>query len=160
MTRLKALFTSRPLHYVLRLHCELCRGLKEPHEMETEDLTTIGDSVPKVFDARGHAVMDYLTAGSFLALAYAFRNRHERASMFALVNGASILMLSMLTDYPGGVFRTLSFKTHRSVDIVLAGLTAAGPAMLGFAGDPEAQAFHGQAMIEGGVIAATNWEAA
>jgi len=128
--------------------------------MNTEALTTMTDRVPKVFDARGHAVMDYLTAGSFLALAFAFRQRHQRAAMLALANGVSIVMLSMLTDYPGGLWRTLSFKTHRSVDIALAGLTAAGPAMLGFAGDPEAQVFHGQAMMEGGVIAATNWEAA
>ena len=128
--------------------------------MNTEDLTTMTDRVPKVFDARGHAVMDYLTAGSFLALAFAFRQRHQRASMFALANGVSIVILSMLTDYPGGLWRTISFKTHRTVDVVLAGLTAAGPAMLGFAGDREAQVFHGQAVMEGGVIAATNWEAA
>ena len=128
--------------------------------MNTEDLTTMTDRVPKVFDARGHAVMDYLTAGSFLALAFAFRQRHQRAAMFALANGVSIVMLSMLTDYPGGLWRTISFKTHRTIDVVLAGLTAAGPAMLGFAGDPEAQVFHGQAALEGGVIATTNWEAA
>jgi hypothetical protein len=128
--------------------------------MITEDLMTMTDRVPKVFDARGHAVMDYLTAGSFLALALAFRQRHQRAAMFALANGVSIVMLSMLTDYPGGLWRTLSFKTHRTIDVVLAGLTAAGPAMLGFAGDAEAQVFHGQAVLEGGVIAATNWEAA
>lgn len=128
--------------------------------METQNLTRMTDNVPKVFDATGHAVMDYLTAGTFFALGFAFRDRHPQASMFAFMNGASIVMLSMLTDYPGGVWRTLSFKTHRTVDMVLAGLTAAGPAMLGFAGDPEAQAFHGQAVLEGGVIAATDWETA
>jgi hypothetical protein len=120
----------------------------------------MGDDVPKVFDAKGHAVMDYLTAGTFFALGFAFRGRHQRASTFAFMNGASVLMLSMLTDYPGGVFRTLSFQTHRTIDIILAGMTAAGPAMLGFAGDPEAQAFHGQAVLEGGVIAMTDWETA
>jgi len=32
--------------------------------------------------------------------------------------------------------------------------------MLGFADEPEAQAFHGQALLEGGVIAATDWTTA
>jgi len=130
------------------------------HHVNTEDLTTMAGDVPKVFDAKGHAVMDYLTAGSFLALGFAFRQRNERASAFAFANGAMIVALSMLTDYPGGVWRTLSFKTHRTVDILLAAMTAAGPALMGFGAAPEAQAFHGQALLEGGVIAATNWDAA
>jgi hypothetical protein len=58
-----------------------------------------GEAVPKVLDARRHTVLDYLTAGTFLA------PRETR---------------------------------------------------LGFAADPEAQAFHGQALLEGGVIAATD----
>jgi hypothetical protein len=39
----------------------------------------------------------------------------------------------------------------------LAGL---GPVLLGFAGDPEAAYFYGQAASEVGVIAATDWDAA
>jgi hypothetical protein len=105
-------------------------------------------------------VLDYLTAGSFFALGFAMLGRHSRAAGLAFANGASVLLVSVLTDYPGGLFRTLSFKTHRTMDVIQAGLSAAGPALLGFAGDPEAQAFHGQALLESGVIAATDWNAA
>ena len=118
------------------------------------------DRVPKVLDARGHAVMDYLTAGTFLSLGLVFRRRHRRASALAFVHGASVLAASLMTDYPGGVWRRFSFRTHRTLDIMQASLVALGPAVLGFAADAEAQAFHGQALLEAGVIAATDWNAA
>ena len=122
-----------------------------------EDLERATSRIPKVIDARGHAVIDYLTAAGFFVLGYAMLGRHSRAAGFAAVNGVSVLALSMLTDYPGGLFRTISFKTHGTIDTMLAALCAAGPAMLGFAGDQEAQFFHGQALVETGVIAATDW---
>ena len=127
------------------------------NDVDTEDLEHVRRAIPKVIDARAHAVIDYLTAGGFLALGYAMLGRHSRAAGFALVNGISVLTLSMLTDYPGGLFRTVSFKTHGTIDTMLAAMCAAGPSVLGFAGDPEAQYFHGQALIETGVIAATDW---
>lgn len=128
--------------------------------MRTEDLMTLADNVPVVLDAKGHAVMDYVVAGTFLTLGFALRNRNPRASTLAFVHGASVLLVSMLTDYPGGVWRKLSFQTHRTMDMMQAGLMAAGPTMFGIADDPEAQLFHGQALLEGGVIAATDWASA
>jgi hypothetical protein len=66
----------------------------------------------------------------------------------------------MLTDHPGGLFRTLSFRTHRTGDIVQAALAGLGPIVMGFGDDPEARYFYGQALSEAGVIAATDWDAA
>jgi hypothetical protein len=126
-------------------------------DVHTEDLEQATHTIPKVIDARAHALIDYLTAGGFFALGYAMLGRHSRAAGFAFVNGVSVLTLSMLTDYPGGLFRTLSFKTHGTIDTMLAAMCAAGPAVLGFAGDPEAQFFHSQALVETGVFAATDW---
>jgi hypothetical protein len=71
-----------------------------------------------------------------------------------------VLGMSMLTDYPGGVFRALSFRTHRTGDIVQAVLAGLGPVLFGFGNDPEAKYFYGQAASEAGVIAATDWDAA
>jgi len=65
----------------------------------------------------------------------------------------------MMTDYPGGVFRRISFQTHGIVDVIQAVLAGAGPALLGFAKEPEAQAFYGQAAVEAGVVATTDWNA-
>jgi hypothetical protein len=61
---------------------------------------------------------------------------------------------------PGGVWPLFSFKTHGLLDAMQAAMAGAGPAVLGFASEPEAQFFHGQAVSELGVIAATDFAAA
>ena len=127
--------------------------------MQTSDLTDMTSSVPKVIDPSTHAILDYLSAGAFLAMGFGLRNRHRTASNLAFCNGAAVLGLSLMTDYPGGVFRLISFKTHGAIDVLQAGMTALGPAMLGFAGEPEAQMFHMQAAVEAAVTAATDWDA-
>lgn len=128
--------------------------------METADLTAMTDNVPKVIDPATHAVLDYLTAGSFLAMGFAWMRRHPRASTLAFINGASVLAASLLTDYPGGVWRKLSFRTHGMLDVMQASMSASMPALMGFGTDPEAQFFHAQAALEAGVLAATDFSRA
>jgi hypothetical protein len=105
-------------------------------------------------------VLDYGVAGTYLAMGVWLGSRHRRASTLAFVNGALVLGLSMLTDYPGGVWRRISFRTHGVADAMQAGLAGLGPVLMGFAADPEANYFYGQAASEVGVIAATDWDAA
>lgn len=106
-----------------------------------------------------HAMLDYAVAGTFLAVGAWMMPRHRPAGQLAMINGAMVLGMSMLTDYPGGVYPVISFKGHRTGDIIQAALSAVGPALFGFAGDREAQFFYGQALSEAGVIAATDWDA-
>jgi hypothetical protein len=127
--------------------------------MANTQLDRITSGVPKVIDPKTHAVLDYMTAGTFLAVGFAWMRSHPRASALAFINGAAVLGASMLTDYPGGVWRRMSFEMHGLMDVAQAGLAAAGPAMMGFAGDAEAQFFHGQAAVEAGVIASTDFSA-
>jgi hypothetical protein len=105
-----------------------------------------------------HAVLDYAVAATFLAFGLAMRTKHPRASSLALLNGAMVLGMSLLTDYPGGVKRVLSFRGHRTGDIIQGALAGLGPVLLGFEKDPEAKFFYGQAASEAGVIAATDWD--
>jgi len=107
-----------------------------------------------------HAVLDYGVASTYFSLGFTLRGRHRAASALAFLNGAMVLGMSLITDYPGGVVRKLSFRGHRTGDIMQAGLAGLGPVLLGFAGDPEARYFYGQALSEVGVIAATDWDAA
>jgi hypothetical protein len=107
----------------------------------------------------GHAVLDYTTAAAFLAMAARYRGRNERAARLALINGLSVLGLSLMTDYPGGVFRWISFKTHGIIDAVQAAMAGAGPALFGFSGDRDARPFYAQAAVEAAVIGATDWNA-
>ena len=125
--------------------------------MANTQLDRITSGVPKVIDARAHAVIDYMNAGTFLTMGFTWMRSHPRASTLAFVNGAAILMSSLMTDYPGGVWRKMSFEAHGMMDAGLAGFTAVAPSMLGFAGDREAQFFHGQAALEAGVVAATDF---
>jgi hypothetical protein len=106
-----------------------------------------------------HAVLDYGVAATFLGLALRYRGRNQAAATLALLNGGMVLVMSLLTDYPGGLWPRISFKEHRTLDAVQAALTAVGPVLFGFAGEPEAKTFYGQAASEVGVIAMTDWNA-
>ena len=57
----------------------------------------------------------------FFALGMRYRNRNRAASALAFINGGMVLGMSMLTRYPGGVWPTISFKTHGTMDVVQAG---------------------------------------
>ena len=116
-------------------------------------------AIPKVISPGQHAVLDYGVASTYFALWAKMRGQHAAAARLACINGTMVLALAMLTDYPGGIFRTLSFKTHRTMDWVQAATAALGPLLMGFANDPEAAPFYGQAASEVGVIAATDWDA-
>ena len=120
-------------------------------------LAQITQGMPKVIDQRTHAVLDYTTAATLIGVGLKLRNQHRRASTFALVNAVTVLMASAFTDYPGGVFKKLSFQAHGVLDVVQASMMALGPALLGFGGDKEAQLFYAQAAMEAGVVAATDW---
>ena len=117
-------------------------------------------NITRVISPAQHAILDYGVAATFLAFGFSVLSRHRAAAALAFVNGTMVLGMSLLTDYPGGVFRTLSFRSHRTGDIAQAALAGLGPILFGFGNDPEAKYFYGQAVSEAGVIAATDWDAA
>ena len=131
--------------------------------MDQTDLTGMTRNLPevrKMISPGAHAVLDYGVASTYFTLWSQMRNRHPSAANLALANACMVLGLALLTNYPGGVFKTLSFKTHRTMDWMQAGLAGFGPLLLGFGGDVEAAPFYTQAVSEVGIIAATDWEAA
>jgi hypothetical protein len=69
-----------------------------------------------------------------------------------------VLGMSMLTDYPGGIWRKISFRTHGKLDVAQAALAGLGPLLFGFGNAPEARAFHVQALSEVGVVTMTDWD--
>lgn len=125
----------------------------------TAAVSSATSNVPKVITPAMHGALDYSVAASYIALGMRLAPRHRRASTLAFINGAMVLGLALLTDYPAGVWRRVSFKTHRTADMMQAALAGLGPVALGFANDPEATYFYGQAASEIGVIAATDWDA-
>jgi len=103
--------------------------------------------LPDVISARGHAVIDYMIAGAFFATAGLFWRRNKRAAMASLLCGGAQLGVSMLTDYPGGVRRTIKFSTRRKLDLGLAAMTAAMPEFLNFEHEPQRKFFTTQGLL-------------
>jgi hypothetical protein len=113
--------------------------------------------VSKTISPAQHAVLDYGVAATFFALGVRYRGRNAAASALAFINGGMVLGMSLLTDYPGGIWRKISFKTHGTLDVVQGALAGFGPMLFGFAQAPEARAFYTQALSEAGVVAMTDW---
>ena len=123
-------------------------------------IQTLTKPVPKVIDPTMHAVADYGAAAGLACLGMYLRERNSTLSNFAFMNAGMIVMMSLLTRYPGGVIPAMSFKMHGVMDALQGTLLAAGPILLGQQDDPDSRYFYGQAALEMGVVAATDWEAA
>lgn len=95
-----------------------------------------------------HAALDYAVAGSFLFMAARMWRRNRRAAVGSLLCGGLAAANALLTDYPGGVFNVIDYKTHARVDAALAGLAGAAPQLLGFSGEPEARFFNVEALAQ------------
>jgi len=100
---------------------------------------------PKLISAKTHSAIDYVHAGANFTAAAVLRNRNRDASNAALGLGLAGLLNALLTDYPLGVFRLYSFKTHGVLDHGLAAAAGIIPHVLQFQDHPEAKYFHGQA---------------
>jgi len=88
--------------------------------------------LPRIISPKAHAILDYITVGSFLISAAWFWRRSKRAALAALVSGGAQLAASLLTNYPGGVKKVINFHTHREIDFGLAAMTATMPEYLAF----------------------------
>jgi hypothetical protein len=119
------------------------------------------DQIPttKTISPAKHALLDYGVVATFFGMGMRFRGKNNAASALAFVNAGMVLGVSMATDYPGGVWKRISFKTHGMMDVMQAALAGIGPILFGFARTPEAKPFYAQAASEVGVIAATDWNA-
>ena len=102
---------------------------------------------PDVISPKVHAILDYVTAASFLISAAVFWRRNKRAAVAALVSGAAELAVSLLTDYPGGVMKGINFKTHRDIDLGLATMIATMPKFLAFKDEGERKFFTAQGAV-------------
>jgi len=65
------------------------------------------------------------------------------------MNGGMLAGVSRLTDYDGDGRKPISFKMHGTLDAVQEATAALGPVLHGFADEPEAKHFWGQATNEG-----------
>ncbi len=114
--------------------------------------------MPKVIGPTTHAVLDYVVAGSFFLKAATLWKQHRRAAAASLLCGGATLANALVTDYPGGVFRKISFRTHGRNDSAIAGFTASAPRLLGFAKDDESRFFSVEALTETAITGLTDFD--
>jgi hypothetical protein len=118
----------------------------------------VAKRLPKIIGPRAHAVADYATAGAFFLTGALFWRDNQRAALGALLCGGAITATSLLTDYPGGIKRVISFPAHGRIDAGLAGLTATMPNFLAFSDDEEARFFRGFALVETVIAGLTDFD--
>jgi hypothetical protein len=126
-------------------------------EMGVRALST---RLPKVISPKNHAIIDYATAGSFFLMVPFLWRRNKRAAIVSLVCGGVETATSLMTDYPGGVTKVISFSTHGRLDSGLAGVFASLPSLMGFADQWQAWFFRTQGMSVAAVAAMTDFEVA
>jgi hypothetical protein len=114
--------------------------------------------MPKVVNPTTHAVLDYLVAGSFLLKTALLWKRHRRAGAASLICGGAALANALVTDYPGGVFRKISYSTHGRNDAAIAGFAASAPRLLGFVHDDESRFFAVESLAATAIIGLTDYE--
>jgi hypothetical protein len=120
-------------------------------------VSMIADRMPKMIGPKTHAIIDYAMAATFFTAGAVFWRRHKRAAICSLLCGTAVTANSMLTDYPGGVWKKYSFDTHGKIDAGLAGLTATMPSSMFFKDDSEARFFLGTGIAETAVTALTDF---
>lgn len=118
----------------------------------------LANRLPKVIGPGTHAIIDYVVAGTFFTMGALFWNRNKRAAVSSLVCGAATAISSMVTDYPGGVWKSMSYRSHGKIDAGLAGLTAMMPNLMGFNDDTEARFFQMQGIAEAAVTGMTDFD--
>ncbi len=139
------------------------RQMRDQMEGIEVDETTIPDAfrrVPKAISPRVHAWLDFAVSSYFIGLGIWFAIRGKGgAATAAFVNGGMVAGVSMMTDYDGDGKKPINFKLHGTLDAVQATTAALAPVLHGFADEPEAAYFWGQAANEVAVIATTDWDA-
>lgn len=107
----------------------------------------VAKPIPRVVTPKAHAMIDYASVGLFLGSAAWFWRRNKRAAVASLISGGAELAVMLLTDYPGGVKKFISFNKHREMDYGLAAMVATMPESLAFRGEDETKFFRVQGAL-------------
>lgn len=115
------------------------------------------DAMPSFIDAKTHAIIDYVHAGTNFIVGALFWKRNRRAAIGALSLGAGVLANALMTDYPLGVYRLYDFKVHGMLDYGVAATSAALPPLLGIHNTPQAKFFYIQGVAEAGTAGVSDY---
>lgn len=81
-----------------------------------------------------HGYLDYLVGLLLIAAPWLFDFAEGGAETWVpVILGASAIVYSLMTDYEMGVSRTISMRTHLTIDLISGIFLAASPWVFGFA---------------------------
>jgi hypothetical protein len=120
-------------------------------------VSMIVDRMPKAIDPKTHAALDYAVAATFFAAGALFWRRHHRAALGSFLCGGVVTANSILTNYPGGVWKALDFDTHGKIDAGLAGICSMIPRAMFFRKDSESSFFLASGIAETALTALTDF---
>ena len=118
---------------------------------------SVTDRMPKVISPDAHAIIDYATAAGFIGMGIFMWKREKRAAISSLVCGAAEALTAVMTDYPGGLVKEISFETHGRIDVGMAGMVATMPGVMHFEDDPASRFFSMQAIMLAAVTGLTDF---
>ena len=88
----------------------------------------------KIISTKTHGVLDYLVGVLLIASPWIFGFAdNNTAKWIPIILGISAFLYSLFTDYEFGMSKTISMKTHLTLDTVSGIFLAASPWIFGFA---------------------------
>ncbi|WP_256005467.1 SPW repeat domain-containing protein [Pedobacter deserti] len=89
-----------------------------------------------IISRKFHAVLDYMSGAVLIAAPWLLNFDHsDTGAGVAVFAGILILVMSLMTDYEGGVMRVIPMSGHLNMDVLLGVLLAASPWLLGYASE-------------------------
>jgi len=119
----------------------------------------LSNRLPKVISPKTHALIDYGVAGGFFLMAGLMWRSSKRAAIASLACGAAETAVILLTDYPGGVAKLISFEAHGRIDAGISGAVAMLPSLLGFSHQKKSAFFRAQGLGMAATTGMTDFEA-
>jgi len=87
----------------------------------------------RVLSTKAHGIMDYLMGIILITAPWIFNfARGGAETWLPVVLGAGAILYSLITDYEYSISKTISMKTHLTLDLLSGILLAASPWLFGF----------------------------
>ena len=87
----------------------------------------------KVISTKVHGVLDYLMGIILIASPWLLDfNREGAETWVPVILGAGVILYSLITDYELSISKTISMKTHLTLDVLSGVFLAASPWIFGF----------------------------
>jgi len=105
--------------------------------------------------------MDYAWAAGMIAAPWLCGfSKNRTATINSVASGGAILGLSLMTDYPLGAAKLISFPTHGVIEAVAGAATATAPWLMGFSRNKSATWAHvASGLATLAVVAMTDYRA-